>query len=95
LPGRFQLVISGPPSRTYWLLLAELANDAAGITGRKNIGGDAAGDDAAGTDDRAVADRHGGTDNRAAADPDVAADLDGLAELLRAPELVLHGCVAV
>lgn len=47
------------------------------VPGGHAVGGNVARNDAAGTDDRAVADRDSGTEDRTAADPAVVADTDG------------------
>src|SRR5262249_14330409 len=72
------------------LLLADLADDAAGVAGREDAFGDVSRHHAAGADDRPGADPDPRAEDRRAADPAIRADLDRLAGLPAAAELGVH-----
>src|SRR5687767_1403002 len=67
--------------------LAQLADDATRIACRENVRRNVARHHAARADHGFRADANARQDDRSAADPYVRADLDGLPELLRAPQL--------
>src|SRR5436305_5577499 len=54
-----------------------VADELGGDAADDGVGGDVAGDDGAGADDRAIADRDAAADDGGSADPDVVADGDG------------------